>query len=182
MPVPPYGAAPGTHGPINPHAKESGNGRDPEYHLPTRAHQRCLMTTKNKQSVLGAELREIADSHPGVKVHPNSPVGPYVRAVLWTAKVNGCQLRGQILWDTNIGDGRWTVRAFDEADPQGLCRFCTPHPSPASHSRSMRFSPVSIAGVGDRRCFRVVWPGSFLWRSRWRSSCGSCSHRSQWRV
>jgi len=142
MPVPPYGAAPGTHGPINPHAKESGNGRDPEYHLPTRAHQRCLVTTKNKQSVLGAELREIADSHPGVKVHPNSPVGPYVRAVLWTAKVNGCQLRGQILWDPDGGPCRWTVRAFDEADPAGTLQVL--------HPTSKSSIPLAIHEVLDR--------------------------------
>lgn len=69
--------------------------------------------TTYKQSALGAELRAIADAHPGVTVHPNSPVGPYVRAVLWTAKVGRRSLRGQALWEPDTG--QWTVRAFDEA-------------------------------------------------------------------
>src|SRR5690625_6919417 len=154
MPVPPHGAAPGTHGPINPHAKESGNGRDPEHNRqPGRssfcsrslAHRGCLMATKNKQSVLGAELREIADSHPGVQVHPNSPVGPYVRAVLWTAKVSGCQLRGQILWDPDGGPCRWTVRAFDEADPAGTLQVLHPTSKSSKIGKSTRLNSSHVA-------------------------------------
>lgn len=78
-----------------------------------------------QQSELGAELRAIANAHPGVSVHPNSPVGPYTRAVLWTATVAGRQLRGQALWDTDDG-GRWTVRAFDEANPEGTLQVAHP--------------------------------------------------------
>lgn len=82
------------------------------------------MTTKYKQSALGSELRAIADAHPGVTVHPNSPVGPYTRAVLWTAIVGRRQLRGQALWEPD--PGQWTVRAFDEADPAGTVQYVYP--------------------------------------------------------
>lgn len=98
--------------------------------------------TRYKQSVLGAELREIADDHPGVSVHPNSPVGPYTRAVLWTARVSGRQLRGQALWDTDGGSGRWTVRAFDEADPAGTLQVV--------HPPSKSGIPLAIHEVLDR--------------------------------
>lgn len=71
--------------------------------------------TKYKQSALGAELRSIVDAHPDVVVHPASPVGPYVRAVLWTA--NAGLLKGQVFWDTDTD--RWVVRAMALYDVLG---------------------------------------------------------------
>lgn len=63
-----------------------------------------------RPSALELDLKRIARSHPDITVHPNSPSGPYVRAVLWTAGDNE-QILGQALWSTN--HNQWVVRAYD---------------------------------------------------------------------
>ena len=60
-----------------------------------------------RPSTLETQLKQIANAHPQVKVHPNSPSGPHVRAVLWTAHPG---LLGQALWEPD--HQRWMVRAF----------------------------------------------------------------------
>lgn len=57
-------------------------------------------------SALEQQLKQIVRDHPRVAIHPHSPTGPYVRAVMWTAQVG---IFGQAFQET---DGTWTVRAF----------------------------------------------------------------------
>ncbi len=61
-------------------------------------------------SKLENDLKAIIRTHPGTDVHPHSPSGPYVRAVLWTAVTND-RILGQVFWDTS--HDRWVVRAVD---------------------------------------------------------------------
>lgn len=62
-------------------------------------------------SKLEKQLKAIVQAHPEATVHPNSPSGPYVRAVLWTAADE--EILGQAFWDTTAD--RWVVRAAEEA-------------------------------------------------------------------
>lgn len=60
------------------------------------------MTTTTGPSALEEQLKAIAAAHPWVRVHPHSPSGPHVRAVLWNADPG---LLGQALWEPNPGVG-----------------------------------------------------------------------------
>ena len=72
------------------------------------------MSVTYRQSALGTELRAIVDDHPHVEAHPASPVGPYCRAVLWTAlRTPLPPLKGQALLDTDVEPARWVVRAYN---------------------------------------------------------------------
>lgn len=56
-------------------------------------------------SALEQQLKRIVRDHPAVRLHPHSPSGPYVRAVMWTA---GPGILGQAFREK---DGTWVVRA-----------------------------------------------------------------------
>jgi hypothetical protein len=56
-------------------------------------------------SALEKQLKQIVRAHPQVRLHPHSPTGPYVRAVMWTAEP---VLLGQALQEP---EGSWLVRA-----------------------------------------------------------------------
>ena len=60
-------------------------------------------------SKLEKQLKAIVQAHPEAVIHPHSPSGPYVRAVMWTAADE--KILGQAFWDTE--HDRWVVRAFD---------------------------------------------------------------------
>jgi hypothetical protein len=67
-----------------------------------------MKTSKRKDagpSALEKQLKQIVRAHPQVRLHPHSPTGPYVRAVMWTAEP---VLLGQALQES---DGSWLVRA-----------------------------------------------------------------------
>lgn len=65
-------------------------------------------TTRSGPSALEIKLKQIIADHPDVSVHPHSPSGPYVRAVMWTARAG--LLKGQCFWDPDTS--RWVVRAM----------------------------------------------------------------------
>ena len=58
-------------------------------------------------SALESQLKHIVGAHPWVRIHPNSPSGPHVLAVLWETEDG---LLGQALWDKT--GRRWVVRCF----------------------------------------------------------------------
>ncbi|MFE1081739.1 hypothetical protein ACFW31_24655 [Nocardiopsis alba] len=74
-------------------------------------------------SKLEQQLKRIVHQHPETNLHPHSPSGPYVRAVMWTA--NDDRILGQTFWDTETT--RWVVRAFDVAYGEGSLVVEHPH-------------------------------------------------------
>lgn len=63
--------------------------------------------TRQGPSALETQLKQIVRDHPRTQVHPHSPSGPFVRAVMWSAAPG---LLGQAYQEAD-GKG-WTVRAF----------------------------------------------------------------------
>jgi hypothetical protein len=59
-------------------------------------------------SKLEQQLKRIIRCHPEANLHPHSPTGPYVRAVMWQADP---RILGQAFWEPETD--RWVVRAFD---------------------------------------------------------------------
>ncbi|MEU0242300.1 hypothetical protein ABZ234_31870 [Nocardiopsis sp. NPDC006198] len=71
-------------------------------------------------SELEKQLKQIVEAHPRARLHPHSPSGPYVRAVMWSAEPG---LLGQAF---RQDDGTWAVRAFVLA--QGQDSLAVEHP------------------------------------------------------
>lgn len=71
-----------------------------------------MATTYSDASALELRLKQIIADHPEAHIHPASPSGPYVRAVMWTAHAG--LLKGQVFWDTDTS--RWVVRAMKVYD------------------------------------------------------------------
>jgi len=67
-------------------------------------------------SKLEKKLKKIVRAHPDIVVHPYSPSGSFVRAVLFCDQKE--LLRGQVVWDNETVPARWVVRAYLE-DPDG---------------------------------------------------------------
>lgn len=88
-------------------------------------------------SALEKKLKTIVTRHPQVQVAPNSPSGPYVRAVLWQAP----GLLGQVIWEPEAG--HWTVRArlLHEPDRQVEIHPATEDELPAAITRVINHLP-----------------------------------------
>lgn len=86
-------------------------------------------------SALEQQLKQIIAAHPRARIHPHSPTGPYVRAVMWTAQVG---ILGQAFQET---DGTWTVRA--------LSVFVGEESLVVDHPADMASIPASIDTVLD---------------------------------
>ncbi len=57
-------------------------------------------------SDLETTLKTLIHDHPEARLHPYSPSGPYVRAVMWAAEPD---LIGQAFWEPE--NHQWVVRA-----------------------------------------------------------------------
>lgn len=82
-----------------------------------------MATTYADASELEIRLKQIITDHPETHIHPASPSGPYVRAVMWTAHAG--LIKGQVFWDTDTS--RWVVRAVKVYDV--LSEPSTVHPA-----------------------------------------------------
>lgn len=72
-------------------------------------------------SVLEQQLKQMIRDHPRTRIHPHSPSGPHVRAVMWTADH---LVLGQVIREK---DGSWTVRAAHL--PTGHDSLVVDHPT-----------------------------------------------------
>ena len=119
--------------------------------------------TDHRPSALELDLKRIVRNHPETVIHPHSPSGPYVRAVMWNAFTDGQiddRTLGQAFWCTDTN--RWVVRAADLA--AGEESVVVEHPADrsgiapamsrviarvrtAAHDRSLTGLPPTLATV-----------------------------------
>lgn len=71
-------------------------------------------------SALETQLKQIVADHLHVSVHPHSPSGPHVRAVMYYAD----DILGQAFWEPK--QERWVVKAFHV--PTGPASLVVRHP------------------------------------------------------